>query len=328
MPIFASIVFTAIILLFPVLSVSAGWQGLLGIAVPYAAWAVFILGFVWRVLLWARSPVPFRITVTSGQQKSLPWIKADPAENPAGGPGVVLRMFLETALFRSLFRNTRTELYGGRPVYGRTKALWIFAWIFHASLLVILIRHLRFFSEPVTSLVNAMTALDGMFEIGVPTLYLSDLGLLAAAAYLFLRRIAVPRVRYISLAQDYIPLLLVFCIAGSGMLMRHFDKIDLVAVKELAAGWIGFVPTLPEGLTAVFFVHLFCVSALLVWFPLGKLMHMGGVFLSPTRNLSGDSRKNRHVNPWNGPVKVHSYEEYEEEFRGQMKAVGLPVEKE
>ena len=50
--------------------------------------------------------------------------------------------------------------------------------------------------------------------------------------------------------------------------------------------------------------------------------------MSPTRNLINDSRKKRHVNPWSYPVRVHTYEEYEDEFRGVMKEVGLPVEKE
>ena len=56
-------------------------------------------------------------------------------------------------------------------------------------------------------------------------------------------------------------------------------------------------------------------------------MHMGGVFLSPTRNLANNSRMRRHVNPWNYPVKVHTYEEWEEEFRDKMKAAGLPLER-
>jgi nitrate reductase gamma subunit len=57
-------------------------------------------------------------------------------------------------------------------------------------------------------------------------------------------------------------------------------------------------------------------------------MHMGGVFLSPTRNLPNDSRINRHINPWNPEVKVHTYAHYEDEFREKMKDAGLPVEKE
>ena len=48
----------------------------------------------------------------------------------------------------------------------------------------------------------------------------------------------------------------------------------------------------------------------------------------PTRNMTGNTREVRHVNPWNYPVPVHTYEEYEDEFRDVMKASGLPIEKE
>jgi hypothetical protein len=66
---------------------------------------------------------------------------------------------------------------------------------------------------------------------------------------------------------------------------------------------------------------------LLAYFPFSKLMHFGGIFLSPTRNLTTNSRAVRHINPWNYPVQIHSYEEYEEEFREKMVDVGLPVDK-
>jgi hypothetical protein len=56
-------------------------------------------------------------------------------------------------------------------------------------------------------------------------------------------------------------------------------------------------------------------------------MHLGGVFMSPTRNLANDSRMRRHVNPWNYDVEVHTYEEYEDEFRDVMRGAGLPLEK-
>ena len=42
--------------------------------------------------------------------------------------------------------------------------------------------------------------------------------------------------------------------------------------------------------------------------------------------MPNNSRAVRHVNPWNYPVKVHSYQEYEEEFGEKMKKVGLPLE--
>jgi nitrate reductase gamma subunit len=195
-------------------------------------------------------------------------------------------------------------------------------------MLIIVIRHLRFFMEPVPAFINTIAAWDGMFELGVPTFYLSDILFAFSALYLFLRRAAVSRLRYISLAQDYIPLLLLICVAGSGILMRHIYKVDLLKVKELTTGWTAFSTNLPEGIGLLFFIHLFFVCTLLFWFPLGKLMHMGGIFLSPTRNMANNSRMKRHINPWNGPVKVHTYEEYEDEFRDKMKAAGLPVDKE
>jgi hypothetical protein len=65
-----------------------------------------------------------------------------------------------------------------------------------------------------------------------------------------------------------------------------------------------------------------------MYFPLSKLMHMGGVFLSPTRNLNCASRKFRHVNPWEFEnVHYHTYAEYEDEFREKMVEKGLPVDK-
>jgi nitrate reductase gamma subunit len=117
-------------------------------------------------------------------------------------------------------------------------------------------------------------------------------------------------------------------IAFSGIYMRYFGKTDIVKVKELAAGLLSFHPVLPEGIGVAFFVHIFLVSVLLAYFPFSKLMHMGGIFMSPTRNMANDNRARRHSNPWDYPVEVHTYGEYEEEFREKMKAAGLPIEKE
>jgi hypothetical protein len=43
--------------------------------------------------------------------------------------------------------------------------------------------------------------------------------------------------------------------------------------------------------------------------------------------MTTDTRARRHINPWNYPVPVHTYDEYEDEFREKMVEVGLPVEK-
>ena len=97
--------------------------------------------------------------------------------------------------------------------------------------------------------------------------------------------------------------------------------------KELAMGLVTFNPTIPDGIGVIFFIHLFLVCVLITYFPFSKLMHMGGIFLSPTRVLANNNRAKRHVNPWDYPVKTHTYEEYEEEFRDKMIEAGLPVDK-
>ncbi len=306
-----------------------GLRTIFGVALPYAAIAVFLIGLAWRVISWARVPVPFRIPATCGQQKSLPWIRSARLDNPSTTLGVVGRMALEILLFRSLFRNTRSELRDGpRLSYGDDKLLWMAALAFHWSFLIVFLRHLRFVLNPIPSFVLALGSIDGFFQVGTPELYLTDVTLLVALLYLLARRFSNSRVRYISLFTDYFALFLLGGLAVSGVLMRYFVRVDLVAVKQLALGLVTFHPVVPAGIAGLFFVHLTLLSALLVYFPFSKLVHMGGVFLSPTRNLANNNRMKRHINPWNHPVKVHTYEEWEAEFHDKIVAAGLPLDKE
>lgn len=299
-----------------------------GVIIPYLAFATFLAGLVYKVVKWAKSPVPYRIPVTGGQQKSLPWIKDNKLDNPSTTAGVVGRMVLEIFLFRSLFRNTKSELREGpKLTYQWEKWLWLAGLMFHWSFLIIFIRHLRFFTEPVPALVKFMDGLDGFFQVGLRALYVTDIAILIAVAYLLIRRVVIPQVRYISLPSDYFPLFLILGLAISGFLMRYVYRVDVTAVKELTMGLVTFTPGVPQGIGVIFYIHLFLVSVLFAYFPFSKLMHMGGVFLSPTRNLPNDSRERRHINPWNYPVKVHTYEQYEEEFRDKLIMAGLPVEK-
>jgi len=306
----------------------AGLQIVFGGVLPYVAVAVFLIGVVATVIKWAKSPVPFHITTTCGQQKSLPWIKSSYVENPHTKLGVLFRMVLEVLFFRSLFRNTKMELREGpKVVYGANYWLWLFGLVFHWTFLLVLIRHLRFFTEPVPGFIMLLQEIDGFLEIGVPVVYVTSFLFIGAVTMLFLRRFFSPQLRYISLAADYFPLFLIIGIAVTGILMRHFSKTDIVAVKELTMGLLAFNPSPPEGISYLFYIHLFFVTVLFAYFPFSKLMHMGGVFLSPTRNMTGNSREVRHINPWNYPVKVHTYEEYEDDFREKMVKAGLPVDK-
>jgi nitrate reductase gamma subunit len=330
MKVIYSFCFVLILILIPYGGVKWGHlEGFFGIVLPYFALAAFLVGFVYRVVQWAKSPVPFSIPTTCGQQKSLPWIQQDKLDNPSNRVEVLARMALEVLFFRSLFRNTRINWDKGEKLgLSSSKWLWLGGLAFHWSLLIIITRHLRFAIEPVPGFLEGLIRMDTFLQIGVPMLYLTDVVIVAALTYLFLRRLVTPQLKIISLVADFFPVLLIFSIAGSGILMRYFFKVDVIRVKELFLGLVQFSPSLSEPIGTLFYVHLFLVCTLLMYLPLSKLMHMGGIFLSPTRNLPNTSRMVRHINPWNYPVKVHSYAEYEEEFRKKMKKAGIPVEME
>lgn len=102
-----------------------GLYYLFGVIIPYLAIFIFLGGFVYRIVNWARSPVPFCIPTTAGQQYSFPWIKQNKLDNPSTTAGVIGRMALEVLLFRSLFRNSKVELRDGpKLAYQWEKWLW------------------------------------------------------------------------------------------------------------------------------------------------------------------------------------------------------------
>ncbi len=313
-------------------SLIPGSQYIFGIALPYLSMLIFLGGFIYTVVQWAKSPVPFSIQTTCGQGKSLDWIKRDKLEAPDTTLEVIGRMVLEIFTFRSLFRNTKSEIHDGpKLTYESSKWLWLFALLFHYSFLVIVLRHMRLFLDPAPAWVAAMEFGDGILQIGAPTLYLTDVAILLGLILLFARRLTNRHVRYISLANDYFPLFLIIGIAVTGVLMRYFLRtdIDVIAIKGLAVGLVTFSPAINTEIGTIFYIHLFLVCALLIYFPFSKLMHMGGVFMSPTRNMRNNTRAVRHINPWNPTdIKPHSYASYEDEFREFMVEAGLPVEKE
>jgi nitrate reductase gamma subunit len=322
----------AVFLLFLVAYTGAG-AGLgwfFGIVFPYLAVIAFLVGFVIKVMGWAASAVPFRIPTTCGQQKSLDWIKQNRIDNPDTPLGVFLRMLLEIFTFRSLFRNTKAAFSrneSNRITYSWEIFLWVAALAFHYAFLVVLLRHFRFFTSPVPFPVQFLEALDGIVQIGLPGLFLSGVILPAAVLFLLARRLFDAKVRYISQAADYFPLFLILGIAVTGIFMRYFTKVDVTAIKEMTMGLVTLSPTIPDGIANLFYAHLFLVSVLFAYFPASKLMHLGGVFLSPTRNMANNTRAKRHVNPWNYDVPIHTYEQYEDHFRDKMIEAGLPVEK-
>ncbi len=311
-------------------STGDGLRFVFGVILPGVAFAVFLGGIIFRVVHWAKSPVPFRIPTTTGQAKSLPWIHNNELEAPSGLAGVIGRMALEVLAFRSLFRNTRVEILPEKSKvnYLADKALWAAAMAFHWAMFIIVLRHFRFFVEPVPAWVLAIQNVDGFFQIGLPVYYGTTFLMVVGLAYLLARRFFDSKVRYISLPTDYFALYLLLGIALTGIVMRHIEKIDVVQVKAAIVGWASFQPAVPVGVGLWYFVHVTLVSALLMYFPFSKLLHAPGVFLSPTRNLANSNRVRRHINPWNPDIQGHSYAEWEDEFRDKLKASGYALEKE
>jgi nitrate reductase gamma subunit len=281
---------------------------------------------VWR---WASAPEPFRIPTTAGQQRSLAGIRPNRVDNPASPAGVIGRMALEVLLFRSLFRNTRfrhpppgADLCPA-PAFLERKGLWLGALVFHWSLLVIAVRHLRLFVDPVPGAVTALAALDGFLEVGLPRWYATDVLIVVALGYLLVRRMRDPLVRYLSLPADYVALGILLAVAGSGLVLRYAARPDLTAVRAYTLGLAALSPGPLPAPGWWLAAHVTAVAALLAVLPYTKMAHALGVWLSPTRNQANDSRRRRHVNPWNAPVAVHTYAEWREEFRDKLRAAGL-----
>ncbi|MEM0350580.1 MAG: sulfate reduction electron transfer complex DsrMKJOP subunit DsrM [Archaeoglobaceae archaeon] len=294
-----------------------------GIIIPYIAFAIFVIGVVYKLVYWAKSAVPLKIPTTSGQQKSLKFIKRtiyDRFDSPYTKWETLVRMLLEIFVFRSLLKNTR--YYMDRLSQKDARWLWLFAILFHYCLLLVLIRHTKFFLEPVPSFVEMLSELEAFKGVFIPSLYISGITIIAALLFLWFRRIFLSRERCISLPSDHFALLLLLSIVISGNVMRYFIKVDISMVKGLLLSLMSFnIPKAIEfanSIEPMFYIHFALGSFLLAYFPFSKLMHAGGIFFSPTRNMPNNNRAERHVNPWNPPYKGITWQEYYETYKDQL----------
>ena len=221
----------------------------------YFAALVLIIGVGLRIRLYAKTPAPLRIPIT-------------PA--PLTAAGVVGRMFFEVTLFRSLFKSS--------------KWTWIFGWLFHAALLLVLLRHLRYFTDPVWSWVVLVQ------PFGVYAAFV----LIAGLAGLWARRFLVDRVRYISSPSDHLMLALLIAIGLSGLGMKYVAATDIVAVKAFFLGLMYF-DWQPMPADPLLMLHLVLVAVLMIIFPFSKLLHAPGMFFAPTRNQVDNPREKRHL---------------------------------
>ncbi|MES9850025.1 MAG: respiratory nitrate reductase subunit gamma [Candidatus Thiodiazotropha sp.] len=219
---------------------------------------VLVLGLARKIVQYARTPAPLKIPTT-------------PA--PVNQTGVVLRMFREVVFFESLFKST--------------KWTWVFSWMFHMGLFLVLARHVRYFIDPVWLPIQLIQ----------PFGKYAAFAMIAGLAGLLIRRIFVDRVRYISSPSDYLWLLLLIFIGVSGATMTFLIHTDVVAVKQFFTGfWTFSGGDLP--MDPVLLVHLSLVAVLMLLLPFSKLLHIPGVFFSPIRNQVDNPREKRHLVEW------------------------------
>ncbi len=224
----------------------------------YAATALLVGGLAYRIYVYSRTPAPLKIPTT-------------PA--PTTTTGVVMRMGREVVLFESLFKSS--------------KWTWLFGWLFHFGLFLVLTRHLRYFLEPVPFWVVAMQ------PFGKYASFLMVIGL----GGLWARRFLVDRVRYISTPSDHLILVLLLAIGLSGMMMTFVSHTDIEGLKMFILGLL-YVDIQPLPPDPILMVHLALIASLMAIFPISKLLHAPGIFFSPTRNQVDNSRDKRHIAPW------------------------------
>lgn len=223
----------------------------------WAATLVLVVGVGRKIYLYATIPAPLKIPTT-------------PA--PVTQVGVVGRMFREVVFFESLFR--------------ANKYTWLFAFMFHMALWLVLLRHTRYFME-----MNSFLLFIQPF--GKYASFVMVLGL----AGLWGRRLFVDRVRYISAPSDHLMLALLIGIGLSGMMMTFVSPTDITMVKGFFRGLMTF-DFHPLPASPILLVHLFLVVLLMLIFPISKLLHAPGVFFSPTRNQVDNPREKRHISKW------------------------------
>lgn len=222
------------------------------------AFAVLVLGLGFKIAQYWRVPAPLKIPTT-------------PA--PITQSGAAFRVAREVVIFESLFKSN--------------KPLWIFAILFHFGLFLVLARHARYFQEPVFSLI-ALIQPFGVY---------GGLAMVAGLILLLVRRIVVPRIAYISGPSDYLMLLLLIGIGITGMAMKAAAHTDIIMVKSFFLGLMSFsIQPLPAD--PLLMAHLGLVALLMIVFPFSKLLHVPGVFFSPTRNQADNPREHRHLSKW------------------------------
>jgi nitrate reductase gamma subunit len=160
---------------------------------------------------------------------------------PRGSFNVCALTVLEVLFFRKLFAND--------------KLLWSGSWLFHLSLFFVLLRHLRYFLEPVPN----------CFVIIQPYGIFAGYVLLIALVLILSVRLLSGEKRYVS-CSNYFILSVLLLLSISGLLMRNFFRPDLLQAKAFILGILTFSPeAVPSGI--LFYFHFLMALLLLLYVP-------------------------------------------------------------
>jgi len=219
----------------------------MGSVLPYGAFSVFLGGVLFRVSGWLRTPVPFQLTLFSVPRNRI---------------GKICLIFSEVLLCRTLFR--------------QDKLLWVWVWLFHLSLFMVIFGHLFgiFYLRDQFCLVGFRPEQSQVLSVFLGGIWgtLMALSLLA----LLYRRIFNLEVRRLSSPDSYFDLLLLLAITLTGIFMYapgfHPELHD---VRAYMAGLLLFDP-IPLPHSPIFVAHFLLVSLLLLYFPFSRLVHLAG----------------------------------------------------
>jgi nitrate reductase gamma subunit len=204
-----------------------------------------------RFYVWTKTPQPGAITLF-------------PAPKPGGG--TFWNVIKESLLFPSLFKGD--------------KMLWSFAWIFHATLALIVVGHIRVFTDfPKLWAALGINA-DRMSAISGGA---AGLIIMFFAILLLLRRASINRVREVTNFSDILALLLVVAILVTGNWMRFGEHFDLATTRVYFYQLFTFslaASSLPTA--GMFLVHFLLAQVLIMFIPFSKIMHFGGIFFTQT----------------------------------------------
>ena len=236
----------------------------------YFAAAIFIIGVLIKIIVYAKTPMPVKIALTPAPQTK------------AGSVG---RIASEVLLFKSLFR--------------ANKPTWVAGYIFHASFIVLILLH--FARHFVYSYHDGVVTLPSWYPLFVNGGIVCGVLMFLSLFYLLFRRMIVDRVRIISLFSDYLILIILMMIAVTGLSMNFLisasalTKIDN-RLDPFITG-IGIFHPINIPSNPYFLVHYSLILILVAYIPFSKVMHFVGILFSPTRYMTDNPEEKRYFKP-------------------------------